>query len=307
MQVITTIIPIFSVIALGYIAKAKGFIVKDFLGPANRIVFYLALPALIFNAVSKASFQDDFNAVVLLLTLLSTICIYFCGWVIAKFTNWRAGRIGSFIQCVGHGNHGYIGLPIALYYLGNSGFAKAAIIAGFLFVLQHILSVLAMQVNGAAQNTPGNSVLRVAKKLIGNPIILSAFAGMGLTFLGLTIPGPLLRFLEIMSGMAAPMSLLLIGASLSFTLIRKNLLPVFGAATLKLIVLPLFGLVLFSLSGEQMDDYLPALILLATPTASVTYILAGEMGGDCDFTAAAISAGTICSALTYVLWLTVAS
>ena len=53
MTVIATIIPIFSVIAVGWIFHRKGFIPPEFTGPANTLVFFLAIPAMIFNAISN--------------------------------------------------------------------------------------------------------------------------------------------------------------------------------------------------------------------------------------------------------------
>lgn len=44
-----------------------------------------------------------------------------------------------------HGNFGYIGLAVAFYYLGNSGFANASIFAGFIMILQNMLAVTVLQ------------------------------------------------------------------------------------------------------------------------------------------------------------------
>lgn len=307
MHVFTTISPIFAVVILGYFTRRSGYISKDLLGSANRLVFYLAIPALIFRAVSKASFTTDFNTTVLVITLLSTTFIYAFSWLVGRCTCWSLARIGSFVQCAGHGNHGFVGLPVALYFIGDSGLVKAAIIAGFLFMLQNILSVLALEANGADKGAFGDKIRKIGRSAMRNPIILSAFAGMVVSWFEIELPGPALRFLDIMSGMAAPLSLLLIGASLSFDIMRKNFFSVVGVVVMKLVSLPLLGIILFLIMGLNQDDYLPALILLATPTATVAYVMAGEMGGDSEFAAAAISTSTLASAVTYLLWLTIAS
>jgi len=306
MHIIASISPIFAVVILGYFTRKSGYISKDLLGSANRLVFYLAIPALIFRAVSTASFTTDFNSSVLVITLLSTTSIYVFSWLLARRRRWSLARIGSFVQCAGHGNHGFVGLPVALYCIGDSGLVKAAILAGFLFMLQNLLSVLALEVNGADGGTRGVTIRKIGRSMLGNPIILSAFAGMVVSWFEIGMPGPALRFLDIMSGMAAPLSLLLIGASLSFTMMRKNFFSVVGVVIMKLVSLPLLGIVLFLMMGLSQDDYLPALILLATPTATVAYVMAGEMGGDSEFAAAAISTSTLASAVTYLLWLTIA-
>ena len=139
MQVFSTIIPIFAVVILGCFARRRGFIPEAFLGPANRLVFYLAIPALIFRSIAKASFHVQFNATVLLITIGAAILVYASAWLIGRFIHWPTSRTGTFIQCSGHGNLGYIGLPVALYFLGENGLIKASIIAGFLMILQNTL------------------------------------------------------------------------------------------------------------------------------------------------------------------------
>jgi predicted permease len=99
------------------------------------------------------------------------------------------------------------------------------------------------------------------------------------------------------------MSLLLIGASLSLQVMRNNLLSVVGAVAIKTILLPCTGFVAFTLLGVPTEQYLPGMILLATPTATVAYVMARQMHGDDQFAVAAISTSTIVSAFTYLIWL----
>ena len=58
-HIVTTIIPIFSLVALGNIARRRGFLPEAFMGPANRLVYYLAIPAMIFRAISNASLTSS--------------------------------------------------------------------------------------------------------------------------------------------------------------------------------------------------------------------------------------------------------
>jgi predicted permease len=303
MQVISTIIPIFAVVILGWFARRRGFMPPEFLGPANQLVYYLAIPALIFRSISKASFHTQFNATVLLITLGAAVLAYGGAWLIGRLTRWPRGRIGTFIQCSAHGNHGYIGLPVAYYFMGESGLAKAGILAGFLMILQNVLSVLALQASMVGEVEPSRKLRSIAEKLIRNPVIVSALAGVTASAIQLSFPAPATRFMDILSGLAPPMSLLLIGASLSVEVMRKNLFSVLGSVAIKIIALPLVGLALFAFCGVSSAEYLPGLILLATPTATVAYVMAREMHGDDEFAVAAISTSTLASALTYLVWL----
>ncbi len=303
MEVIVTIIPIFVIIILGWVARKRGFITGEFLEPANRLVFHLSIPAMIFNSIAKADFHKEFDGRVLVLTLLSAASIYLLAELVSRLTHMAPARAGAFVQSSGHGNQGYIGLPVALYYLGAVGLAKASIVCGFLMILQNIFSVVSLQMHGTA-NAGLPSPRTLIGKLLGNPVILGAMAGIFVSALAIPIPRVIGRILDILGGLAPPMALLLIGASLSLELMRKYLRPTMGAVLMKLLILPALGLLLFHLFAVSPTDYLPALILLASPTATVAYVMAREMRGDADFAVATISASTLFSSLFIMGWLT---
>ena len=305
MNIITTIIPIFIIIIIGWFARWRGFIPPEFINPANRLVYYIAIPAMIFHAISKASLKTQFDATVLAITLLSVLAVFAVAWSAGKINRVRRGQRGTFIQTAFHGNLGYIGLAVAYYFLGNEGFVRASIIAGFIMILQNFLAVVALQFNSNKPSATGNR-FDVALRVLGNPVILSAMAGILFSLSGLRVPLIIDRSLDILSGFALPMALLVIGGSLSFELMQLRILRVLSSSFMKLILLPGLGFALYRLFGLASQAYLPGLILLASPTATITYVMAKEMNGDTDFAVAAISISTMFSAITFTLWLHVA-
>jgi predicted permease len=305
MNIITTIIPIFIIIIIGWFARWRGFIPPEFISPANRLVYYIAIPAMIFHSISKASLKTQFDAAVLAITLLSVLAVFAVAWSVGSIIRVRRGQRGTFIQTAFHGNLGYIGLAVAYYFLGNEGFVRASIIAGFIMILQNFLAVVALQLNSDNPSAAGNR-FEVAFRILGNPVILSAMAGILFSLSGLRVPIIIDRSLDILSGFALPMALLVIGGSLSFELMQLRILRVLSSSFMKLILLPGLGFALYRLFGLASQDYLPGLILLASPTATITYVMAKEMNGDTDFAVAAISISTMLSAITFTLWLHVA-
>lgn len=308
MLIIHTIVPIFMIVLLGWTVRARGFVSPEFFGPANRLVYYLAIPAMIFRSISSASIGENFHGSALFLTLAALVISYGMSWLSCRLRNISPKLAGTFIQSAGHGNLGYIGLAVAFYFLGDSGLVKASLIAGFLMILQNLLSVIALQYH--AMKGHSGPVEKGGKGLVaslfGNPVIISAMAGILASLFHLPIPKVIQRVLDILSGMALPLALLLIGGSLSLDVVRKYFWPSMGAVFLKLVVLPLVGILLFRLFEVPSTEYLPGLILLAAPTATVTYVMAREMRGDPEFAVANISAGTLISALTYSVWLMIA-
>ncbi len=305
MNIISTIIPIFAVIILGCFARWKGFIPPDFLAPANRLVYYLAIPAMIFHSISKASLKTQFDSTVLAVTLLAVIAVFAVAWGLGLVRRIERKQLGTFMQCSFHGNLGYIGLAVAYYYLGSEGLARASIIAGFIMILQNFLAVVALQLHAENMELKKN-IWEVVLRILGNPVILSALAGILYSLTGLRLPLVIDRSLAILSGLALPMALLIIGASLSFEVMQLQLPRVLSTSVMKLILLPGLGLIFYRSWGLALQDYLPGLILLASPSATLTYVMAKEMNGDTDFAVAAISISTILSAITFTIWLTLA-
>ena len=303
MTILSTILPIFIVVVLGWAFHQKGFIPQAFLGPGNRLVFYLAIPAMIFRSIARSSLTSQFDIRVVLTTLAAVIAVFGLTWFAAGFIRVaRTGQRGTFVQSTFHGNIGYIALAIAFYALGNEGLVRASIIAGFVMILQNLLAIFILQYYSDNAAIKGKASLALVK-ILGNPVILSSIAGILVSFFGIPIPKVMDQTLEIIGGLALPMALLIIGASLTFDLVRIRILSVLSASVIKLIVLPGLGFAGYRLLGISPQDYLPGLILLATPTATIAVVMAHEIDGDMDFAVATVSVSTLLSAITFSAWL----
>jgi predicted permease len=302
MNIITTIVPIFAVILIGWLARRKGFMPPEFFAPANRLVYYVALPAMVFKAVSGASLKVQFNGPVVGIALGAVGVVFALAWAFAGALRLKKQQVGTFVQDSFHGNLGYVGLAVAYYYLGPEGFVRAGIIVGFLMIWQNLLAVIVLQINCDATATAGGWQ-KVVLKILGNPIILAAMVGILISLSGLSIPTVIGRCLDILSDLALPLALLIIGGSLSFEMVRMRPAILLLAAAMKLIVQPALGYVFYRIFVLGASDYLPAIILLASPTATVAYVMAREMQGDSDLAVAAISVSTLLSALTFAFWL----
>jgi len=302
-KVITTIIPIFMLIILGAGARRFGFMKSEFIAAANRLVFYLAIPALVFRALTKASLRSEFDPWSVIMMVIAVLLVVLLAVLCNRSRKTVDGPLqGTFAQAAIHGNLGYIGLAVAFYYLDESGFARASMMVGFLMILQNLLGVVLLQYYCCEKEVSRRGRDMLASVVL-NPVILAALAGMVFNLSALPLPQIIDRFLLILSGLALPMGLLLIGASISFALLRQWLPQAFLVAVLKLFLLPGVGLLLFRLAGVDAQTFAPGLILLAAPTATLTYVMAREMGGHVDLAVASVSLTTILSAFSYAFWL----
>ena len=297
----SSITPMFIIIALGWAFHRKGFIPSSFIEPANRLAYYLAVPAMVFTAVSKASLTIHFDLAILVITLICPLFVCLSAIGLARFYHLKNGELGTFIQTTYHGNLGYIGLAVSYYYLGKEGFVRASIIIGFLMILQNFLSVLILSAASPQKSRHRYPWIRL-KAVLGNPIIMAAMVGILFSLLQVPLPLIIDRSLDILSSLALPTALLIIGATLSFDVIRHKLRLLVSATCFKLIVLPAVAIGLFGLFDIDIHDFLPAVILLASPTATVSYVLSREMDGDPELANGIISASTLLSAVTFSFW-----
>jgi predicted permease len=305
-DILKTILPIFVIILLGWGLRRLDFMQEGFVKPANRLVYYVAIPAMIFREIAEAELVQHFSLVLVATTLIPLILVALTGLILVRVIKLQRYRVGSFLQCSFHGNLGYIGLAVAFYFLGNEGFTRASILAGFVMLLQNFLSVVALS-RFNKEPEQKISTLSLARRVLLNPVIISAMAGMAFSLMRLDLPVILDRSLKILSGMALPLALLVIGTSISFEQMRQQLRFTALIGVLKLLLLPASGLILFHLVNLQRFEYIPALILLASPSATISYVMATEMAGDADMATAAISVTTLASAVTFTLWLSLGS
>ncbi len=305
MAIAATIIPIFTIIALGWIARVKGFLPLEFIGPANRLVYYWAIPAMIFRSIYQGSFKALFNPAVLIIGMVCITGVFFTAWVSAVLARMSRKQVGSFIQSAFHGNLGYIGLAVCYYYLGNDGFIKAGIMAGFIMILQNFFAVIILRIY-SEDTSIKMSPKSVFSGILANPVIIAAMGGILVSLIEFNIPIVIDNSLKILSGMALPLALILIGASLSFDLLRHHIYSVLFSCILKLVLLPGAGLMIFVIFEEAPQDYLPCLILLAAPTATLVYVMAQETKNDTEFAVATISLSTLLSGFTFAFWIMIA-
>lgn len=294
-----TVIPIFSIILLGYLLRAKRVLQPSFAKPANQIVYYVAIPAMFLNTIAKTPFRADFNFVAVLCLLGSLIALALAGLAVLKPLGIKPAESGTFLQSCFHGNIGYLAYAVAYYALGESRFAQMAILSSFLIIGQNILSVWTLTAFSPRPDREGSGKWILLKYIVQNPIILAVFIGVLWAFTGLRLPRPVGKVLEMLSGMSFPLALLLIGASLSFGAVRSLKKQIASIGVLKLIAMPLFGYILMEAAHIPYALLVSGIILLATPPATVTYVMAIEIGGDPELAATSVSVLTLASAFTY--------
>lgn len=298
-DLLTTLAPVFLIILLGASLYRLGLFPAEASRWSSRLTYVVALPALLFIDMAKAQIAlvDSFDlvAVLLLASLVSVIAGYACGWVLGL----PPGSTGALAHTGFRGNLAFIGLPVISYSSSGSEatlavFALAAMIP---FYNVGAVAMLLGDQNSVNRGHPRSALVRLSV----NPLILACCAGFAVAWLGLQVPKALMRTLEPLAGMALPLALLSIGATLNFQLLQRAFAPSLLASLIKIGLTPAAGFSLGYLIGLSREEMFVALIMLACPTASASLILASEMESDTQLTANAIVLSTLLSTIPLAL------
>jgi malonate transporter len=257
------------VIAAGYVAARLRLGGPEAGTALNRIGFFVASPALLFTVVADA----DLGALLglpLLVQLVSAVVVAAMLvtvnllWFRLRTPEATIGALGS-----SYVNAGNIGLPVAVYVLGDASAAVPVIALQLLVISPLVLLLLDASTSGTV------SWKFVLSQPVRNPIILGALAGAAVSLTGVTVPDVVIAPLEILGGAAVPMILLAFGMSLHGSRPLRGVegrAPVVVASVLKAVVMPAVAFVTARyVFGLDDAEVVSAVTLAALPTAQNIY------------------------------------
>lgn len=299
---INVTIPIFLIIFLGYVLRRINFLTDEFVRVANKYVFAVALPVMLFKDISESDIMEEMNMKFFWYCLIVTVVMFFGVWAIAGLTLKDKSMVGAFAQAGARGSAAVLGVAFVENICGDIGMTPLMIVAAVPFF--NILSViiLVFNANGNENKDYGkikNSFINIVK----NPIIIGIVLGLAASLIGLKLPVIPARTLGYISNTATPIALLAVGAGFDTKQAITRLKPALGAAFIKLIGLPLVFLPIAYKLGFASSEMVAILIMLASPTTVSCYIMAKNMDNDDILTSNVIVLTTLLSSITLTAWI----
>jgi predicted permease len=304
MNLLTIVLPVFLVIGLGYVLRRRRFIDETANAWLSRLVFFVAAPALLFRSTAQQHFAWSSSAPALAiiagLTVVAAIIVY------GAARRLPPARRGVLVQGAVRSNTVFVGLPLVLNAYGEQALGPASVLIAFMVVFENFLAVVVLTLPHRERSALdprlwGRTALRIAR----NPLIIGCAGGLLYALTGLGLPQALERSLALVGSLAAPLGLLCVGAGLDLQKLRAEIPGTAVAAAIKLLVYPGLiygGLRLAGIEGLALG--VPVLVM-ACPTAVVSYIMAREMAGDERLGAAIVIGTTSAAIVTLVAWLAI--
>lgn len=298
-------LPTILMLVLGIILRRQKVVDDHFCQTASKLVFNIALPALLFVNIVKN--PTDYSTQIWLVAagFASTFLIYFAAeWLAAKVFGDRKLR-GIFVQGVFRGNSGILGLALCINAYGVVAAAPASVYTACITLLFNVLAVITLTHSLSDQKL---NVANIIRSLLKNPLIIAIVMGLIIVRLDWQLPSPLLRTGDYLANLTLPVALICAGASLDFKQLNQfkqsdttnqHHQVVCWASVGRLIISPflsvLIGKYLFQLEPMSLGILF---LMSSTPTAAASYAMVRYFSGNGTLAANVIAITSIGTMLT---------
>lgn len=303
MTILVLVLPVFGVIATGWLAGALGYLPRVLAGPLVQFAYNIAMPALVFLTLAR----EPVGALLdwsFLAAFGGGSMIAFAATAILARTIWRKGAAGGALvgALASMTNTGFVALPILQALYGDRGVVPAAIATAFIGIVMFPLVVILLELDAAAQSEASGKAM-IVKQVALNPVVISTLAGLGWSISGVPLPGPLQAYIQIFGEALTPCALFAVGLGLSLDGLRGDLTASLLVTSVKLLITPCIVFALCIAMGLSSFLTIAAVVCAAVPTAKTAYVLAGAYRVEDRLAGAIVSMSTLVSMPTLLGWL----
>jgi predicted permease len=293
-SVLTALLPVFTLIALGYGMRRSGFAPDGFWAPAEKVTYYVFFPALVIHSTAKADIAGLSVLPMAGSLAAATFLVLALALLLGRVAKSDGPALSSLVQGAFRPNT-YIAIAAVAAAYGKPGLTLAAICIVTVVPLVNLLCVLVLLEYGDAPRN-GGRMRRLFLPLAGNPLILACLAGGLLNVTHVQLPEPVSVTIDLLGRASLPIGLLAVGAGLDLKAAKGVGVPVVAVTLLKLAVIPIVTWIACRAFGVEGLTAAVATLYMASPTAPNSYILARQMGGDSALMAGIITVTTLVAA-----------
>ena len=286
--VASSVVTLFFMMGVGFFFGKRGMLYSDTLSQLSRLLLTVVCPCTVINALQVERSTQLLAGMGQALLLVAASYVVFGGAAHFLFPRQSAPTRAALRFGTVYGNVGFMGLPLVMSVLGEGAVPYCAMGIAVFNVANWTHGVTVMGQKGSLRRAVLNP------GVIGFAIAMALFVG------GVALPGPVRSAVEYISGLNTPLAMVVIGgqmagADLAATFRAGRL---YGAAALKLVVMPLVTIVaLFHLGLDPMM-YLTLVILAGCPTAGTTSMFCQMFGQDTASAAQLVTLSTLLSMVT---------
>lgn len=291
--------PLCLVMALGYFLKYIKMFDENTLDVMNNVAFKIFLPILLFYNIYTTDLENVFNPKLMVFACLSVIILFVILILFIPVIEKDDSRRGVMIQGIFRSNFVLFGIPVATSIVGEGNVGTTALLIGVVVPTFNVLAVICLETFRGGKIT----LKKIAHGIIINPLIIGALLGLMSLILNIKLPIFLETSIKDIAKIATPLSLILLGASFSFSNIKKYLKETLIVVLGKLILVPLVFLSIAYYIGFRNIALLSLMAMFAAPTAISSFQMAKQMDGDYDLAGQIVVFTSAFSIITVFGWI----
>jgi len=298
-------VPLFVIMMLGYILHRVGFIGEEFVAHANKFVFNISLPVLLFRDLATIDVRSEFDGPFVLYCALATTVSIVVIWGLAKlFIRKNRNLIGEFVQGSYRSSAAILGAAFIQNIYGTTGMSGLMTLGCVPLYNSFSVVILLLEApNRPAGMTIGQNIKRSLIGIATNPIILGVVLGTLAGYVRMPMPSILDKTLGGIANLTTPLALIAIGAGFRGRAALSQVRLASIASIIKLVVIPAVFLPVAVHMGFTDQKLVAIIVMLGSITTPSSYIMAKNMGHDGTLTASICVLTTIFCAFTLTFWL----
>ena len=297
---ISTILSVLLLVVVGHLIKMRAFVPVSFWDSLSKICYWILFPGLLFNLTSTASLSAAFILPFSLTLLIAATSMVIYGFLAGRLIGANGPATSSLVQA-GLRHNGFLMLAFVQGAFGVAALEIGAIAIAVLVPISNIFAVIIIFLlrEGNQDAHLGRAIMA---ELARNPLMGAIILGGIVNFLSIPVPDFISGAANILGSAALPMLLLCVGASIRISALRAHSVALVLAVLAKLLVLPVVMMLVGSTFGLDKDVLLVLAVLAVAPTATSSFTLAQELGGDAPLMAEIITVQTLVAAVGIPAW-----
>ena len=305
-------VPVFLTMVLGFALHKWRIIDDSFAAKLNQFVFKIALPVLLFDQLATTDFVSVWDTKFVLFCFAVTLLSIALAYLLSLLIKNKPAR-GEFVQAAYRSSAAILGIAYTQNIYGDAGMTPLMIIASV--PLYNAMAVVVLALTAPAdESVAGGSghmnrdarralAIRTIKGIVTNPILLGIVAGLAWSLLRLPAPAILAKTVDNVGGLATPLGLLAMGASIDPKKVSGKLRPSICAAVVKLVGLCSLFLPIAVALGFREAKLIAIMVMLGSPTTVSSFVMARNMGHEGTLTSNTVVIATVMGAFSLTFWL----
>ncbi|MBO4991951.1 MAG: AEC family transporter [Firmicutes bacterium] len=309
-------VPIFLIIVLGWYLGRVGILNQTFADVADKFVFKVASPCLLFYDISTSNLYENFDLGFVFFCAVGSILMFLFTWLVAVVFLKDRSIVSAFAQGAARGSAAILGIAFMQNLYGYAGQLPLMIAAAVpLFNIMAVIILTFSAPPEGAETAPHDGVAAAAVSarrslmkdslynIATNPIILGIVAGLIAAVLRLSFPTMIMKTVSSVGSLTSPLALLCIGVEFDGRKAIHRIGPTLWATLIKLVILPAVFLPIAIRLGYTQDKLISILIMTGSATTVSCFVMAKNMRADHVLTSSIIVASTFFSSITMTLWI----